>query len=59
MSLIKTLQHAACPSTDFWIPTIGNRSAIARTINEIVLCEESDLTPDGKSSISHFDLYLQ
>jgi hypothetical protein len=59
MSLIKTLQHAACPSTDFWIPTIGNRSVIARTINEIVLCEESDITPDGKSSISHFDLYLQ
>lgn len=59
MSLIKSLQHAACPSTDFWTPTIGTRSAIARTINEIVLCEESDLTPDGKSSISHFDLYLQ
>jgi len=59
MSLIKTLQHAACPSTDFWVPTTGNRSAVARTINEIVLCEESDLTPDGKSSISHFDLYLQ
>lgn len=59
MSLIKSLQHAACPSTNFWVPTNSTRSSIARTINEIVLCEESDLTPDGKSSISHFDLYLQ
>ena len=59
MSLIKTLQHNACPSTELWFPTQGTRSPIARIINEIVLCEESDLTPDGKGSISHFDLYLQ
>ena len=59
MSLIKSLQHAACPSTNFWVPTTGNRSFVARVINEIVLCEESDTTPDGQSSISHFDLYLQ
>jgi Protein of unknown function (DUF3050) len=59
MSLIKTLQHEACPSTKLWVPTRGNRSHIARIINEIVLCEESDVTPDGKGSISHFDLYLQ
>jgi len=59
MSLIKTLQHNACPSTELWVPTRGTRSPIARIINEIVLCEESDLTPDGKGSISHFDLYLQ
>lgn len=59
MSLIKTLQHNVCPSTELWMPTKGTRSPIARMINEIVLCEESDLTPDGKGSISHFDLYLQ
>lgn len=59
MSLIKALQHNVCPSTTMWMPTKGNRSKIARLINEIVLGEESDLTPDGKGSISHFDLYLQ
>jgi hypothetical protein len=59
MSLVKTLQHEACPSTTLWFPTKGNRSPIARMINEIVLSEESDVTQDGKGSISHFDLYLQ
>lgn len=59
MSLVKTLQHDACPSTTMWFPTKGTRSDVARLINEIVLGEESDITPDGKGSISHFDLYLQ
>lgn len=59
MSLIKTLQHEVCPSTKFWVPTKGNRSSVARMINEIILCEESDITPDGQGSLSHFDLYLQ
>lgn len=59
MSLLKTIQHNVVPSNNFWLPTEGTRSDIARMINEIVLCEESDISPDGKSSISHFDLYLQ
>lgn len=59
MSLLKTMQHNVVPSSSFWLPTDGTRSDIARMINEIVLCEESDISPDGKSSISHFDLYLQ
>jgi hypothetical protein len=59
MSLLKTIQHHTVPSTELWLPTSGTRSDIARMINEIVLCEESDISPDGKSSISHFDLYLQ
>jgi hypothetical protein len=59
MSLLKTLQHATVPSTNLWLPTEGTRSDIARLINEIVLCEETDISPDGNSSISHFDLYLQ
>jgi hypothetical protein len=59
MSLLKTMQHNVVPSGDLWLPTQGTRSDIARLINEIVLCEESDISPDGKSSISHFDLYLQ
>ena len=59
MSLLKTMQNNVVPSGDLWLPSKGTRSDIARLINEIVLCEESDKTPDGKSSISHFDLYLQ
>jgi hypothetical protein len=59
MSLLKTIQHNVVPSGNLWIPSQGTRSDIARLINEIVLCEESDISPDGKSSISHFDLYLQ
>jgi len=59
MSLIKTLQHNVVPSGTIWLPTAGTRSDIARMINEIILCEESDISPDGKNSMSHFDLYLQ
>lgn len=59
MSLLKTIQHNVVPTGNIWLPTAGTRSDIARMINEIVLCEESDISPDGKSSISHFDLYLQ
>jgi hypothetical protein len=59
MSLLKTIQHNVVPSGNLWLPTQGTRSDIARLINEIVLCEESDISPDGQSSISHFDLYLQ
>lgn len=58
MSLLKTLQHEVVPSSKLWIPTKGTRSDIARMINEIVMCEESDVSPGG-GSISHFDLYLQ
>ena len=59
MSLLKTLQHDIVPSGNIWMPTPGTRSDIARMINEIVLCEESDISPDRNGSISHFDLYLQ
>jgi len=58
MSLLKSIQHEVVPSGRLWLPTSGTRSEIARTINEIVLCEESDIGQDG-SPISHFDLYLQ
>jgi hypothetical protein len=59
MSLLKTIQHNVVPSTHLWLPKPGTRSDVARMINEIVLCEESDITPDGRGSTSHFDLYLQ
>jgi len=58
MSLLKTLQHEIVPTTNLWIPTRGTRSDISRMINEIVLCEETDIAPGG-GSVSHFDLYLQ
>lgn len=59
MSLLKTLQHSVVPSGNIWLPNRGNRSDIARLINEIVLCEESDLDLSKTGSISHFDLYIQ
>ena len=59
MSLIKTLQHHVCPSTTCWLPTHNIRSGAARLVNEIILAEESDIDIDGKSSISHHDLYCQ
>jgi hypothetical protein len=59
MSLLKTLQHNIVPSTTLWLPTKGNRSDVARMVNEIVVVEESDVSLDGQSSLSHFDLYLQ
>lgn len=59
MSLMKSLQHDVTPSTKIWLPTKSNRSDVSRMINEIVLCEETDISPDGNGSISHFDLYLQ
>jgi hypothetical protein len=59
MCLLKSLQKHVCPSNDYWVPTRNIRTGAARLINEIVLAEESDLDLDGKSSISHHDLYCQ
>jgi hypothetical protein len=59
MSLIKSLQHHVCPSTNCWVPTQKIRSGTARLINEIILSEETDIDVDGVSSISHHDLYCQ
>lgn len=59
MSLLKSLQHHICPSTNCWVPTKNNRSHAARLINEIVLAEESDIDRGGKGTITHHDLYCQ
>lgn len=58
MSLLKNIQANITPTTIPWVPSSGVRSELARTINEIVMCEESDIDING-GHISHFDLYLQ
>lgn len=58
MSLIKTLQHQICPSTNVWLPSPMQRRA-SRFVNEIILAEESDVSLVEDEYISHYDLYLQ
>lgn len=56
MSLIKSLQHSIAPSTNIWTPP--KHRSLARFVNEIILCEESDETPNG-DFMSHMELYLE
>jgi hypothetical protein len=55
MSLLKRMQSHFAPNSLPWVPS-ENRSAV-RFINEIVLCEESDMDYDGNPA-SHLDMYL-
>jgi hypothetical protein len=59
MSLVKSLQHFLCKTSNCWLPQGYNvqRAKSARLINEIVLSEETDFNSDDVSVISHFDLY--
>ena len=56
MSLVKRLQSELTCNSLPWLPPINPR--IARFTNEVVLGEETDLSPDGEP-ISHFELYLR
>jgi hypothetical protein len=56
MSLVKRLQSELTCDSLPWLPPVNAR--IARFTNEVVLGEETDLSPDGKP-ISHFELYLR
>ncbi|MGB0176461.1 MAG: DUF3050 domain-containing protein [Owenweeksia sp.] len=55
MVLLKALQIRLTSTSEAWVPS---KSPVARRlINEIVLCEESDLDINGKPS-SHYEMYL-
>lgn len=56
MSLLNSIKKNLLPTETFWSPR--EDSHIARFINEIVLGEESDITPDGRV-LSHFELYIE
>lgn len=54
MSLTKALQREFTSVDKIWTPP--RDQSLCRFINEIVLCEESDVTPDG-NYMSHYDMY--
>lgn len=58
MSLTKSLQNTITSTITPWIPKRKYPTHLVRFINDIVLCEESDITPVKDEYMSHFDLYL-
>lgn len=58
MTLVKYLQQITSTITIPWYPS-NVPGYITRFINEIVLDEESDITPINGEYLSHFELYLK
>ena len=56
MSLVKSLQNSLSCTTIPWLPNKNTNST--RLINDIVLCEESDLNAEGVA-MSHFEMYIE
>ncbi len=56
MCLTKQLQQHLAPSGSPWVPRYS--ASARRWINEIVLGEESDITKDQTSHLSHFESYV-
>jgi hypothetical protein len=54
-SLLSGLQQDLTCTRVPWFPADNARAA--RLINDIVICEKTDVDPDG-SNVSHLDLYL-
>jgi hypothetical protein len=55
MSILKTLQiHLTCTNIP-WVPSKDKESR--RLINEITLCEESDMI--GNTTMSHYEMYIE
>ena len=59
MWLLKALQVEFTCVQEVWSPNPGVDPALTRFINEIVLEEESDVSQDGSSYSSHYELYLR
>jgi hypothetical protein len=55
MCLAKRLQRDLTSVDTLWKPPA--RPSLARFINSVILCEESDVDPEGRAT-SHFDLYV-
>jgi hypothetical protein len=55
MCLAKRLQRDLTSVDTLWRPPA--RPSLARFINSVILCEESDVDPEGRAA-SHFDLYV-
>ena len=56
MSIVKALQKNICPDNIPWTPNENTSNGLARLMNEIIFCEESDEISKG-SYLSHFEMY--